>query len=219
MAISITICNLALGELRAPPITDIGEASIEARECARYYPHCLALLLERFDWSVATRIATLAELSDNPRASEWLHAYALPADLATAKRLVPPASGWIAQRYYWPFDWPAPEDWWQQFIVEAGILYSQIPGAILDYSANDVAEAEMSGLFKDALALALAARIAVPIRDSRELKGQLLQQAELAAQRAMADDLNREPRRDRQGGDSVSSARGVLPAAWPFWGA
>src|SRR5882757_1285382 len=129
MAISITICNLALGELRAPPIADIGEDSIEARECARYYPHCLKLLLERFDWSFASRIAPLAALTGNPRASEWLYAYGLPADLATAKRLVPPASGWIAGRHAWPFDWPAPADWWQQFIVEAGLLYSQIPDA------------------------------------------------------------------------------------------
>ena len=205
MAVSITICNLALGELRASAIADIAEDSIEAQNCARYYPQCLKLLLERHDWSFATRIASLAELSDNPRASEWLHAYALPADCATPKRLVPPVDGTLA---CWPVEWG------QAFIVEAGLLYTQIPGAILEYSSGDVPEAVMPALFADALAYALAARLAVPIRDSREMKGQLLQQAELAATRAVADDENREPRRDVPFSDEVMVARAGGLAEW-----
>src|SRR3982751_1837092 len=123
MAINITICNLALGELRASAIADIAEDSIEAQNCARYYPQCLKLLLERHDWSFATRIAPLAELSVNPRASEWLHAYALPVDCATPKRLVPPSEGVVL---CWPVEWG------QAFIVEAGLLYTQITGALLE---------------------------------------------------------------------------------------
>ena len=131
-------------------------------------------------------------------ASEWLHAYALPADCATPKRLVPPLDGTLA---CWPIEWG------QAFIVEAGLLYTQVPAAILEYSSADVPEAVMPALFADALAYALAARLAVPIRDSREMKGQLLQQAELAAMRAMADDENREPRRDLPFSDEVMAAR------------
>ncbi len=205
MAVSITICNLALGELRASAIADIGEDSIEAQNCARYYPQCLKLLLERHDWSFATRIAPLAALSVNPRASEWLNAYALPADCATPKRLVPPANGVLA---CWPVEWG------QAFIVEAGLLYTQVPGAILEYSSADISEAVMPALFADALAYALAARLAVPIRDSREMKGQLLQQAELAATRAMADDENRAPQRDVPFSDEVMMARGFGLAGW-----
>ena len=201
MAISIPICNLALGELRASAIADIAEDSIEAQNCARYYPQCLKLLLERHDWSFATRIASLAELSVNPRSSEWLHAYALPADCATPKRLVPPSDGALA---CWPVEWG------QAFIVEAGLLYTHLQGATLEYSAADVPETVMPALFADALAYALAARLAVPIRDSREMKGQLLQQAELAATRAMADDENREPRHDVPFTDEVTVARGGL---------
>jgi hypothetical protein len=205
VAVSITICNLALGELRAPAIADIAEDSIEAQNCARYYPQCLKLLLERHDWSFATRIAALAELSDNPRASEWLHAYALPVDCATPKRLVPPAGDA-------PACWPV--EWGQAFIVEAGLLYSQLPGAVLEYSAADIPEAVMPALFADALAFALAARLAVPIRDSREMKGQLLQQAELAVTRAIADDANREPQHDVPFTDEVSMARSVGAIGW-----
>ncbi|WCM27113.1 hypothetical protein NDN01_24550 [Sphingomonas sp. QA11] len=203
MAISITVCNLALGELRAPPIVDIDEATTEAAECKRYYAHCLKLQLERFDWSFATRIASLAELSVNPRASEWAHAYALPADLATAQRLVPPASGWpsgTANR-------PVAPVLAQPFIIEDGTLFSQMRGAILEYTTRDVSESDMPGLFCDALAYALAARLAVPLRDSRETKGQLLQQAEVAAQRAIADDINRQPNRDARTPDEVAATR------------
>lgn len=206
MAISITVCNLALGELRAPAIADIDEATIEAAECRRYYPHCLKLLLERFDWSFAARIAALGEMTVNPRASEWAHAYALPADMATAERLVPPPGGWPNAPAGLP-PVPAPP-----FIVEDGVLYSQMPNAILEYSARDVPAAAMPGLFIDALAYALAARLAVPLRDSRETKSQLLQQAEIAAQRAIADDINRQSNRDARAPDEVAAARG---AGWP----
>ncbi len=209
MAISITVCNLALGELRAPAIVDIDEATTEAAECRRYYPHCLKLLLERFDWSFAARIAPLAELAANPRASEWAHAYALPADLATAARLVPPAGGWAGAPVCSPASGPATPISGQPFIIENGVLFSQVANAILEYSARDVAEAAMPGLFIDALAYALAARLAVPLRDSREAKGQLLQQAEVAAQRAIADDINRQPNRATSAPDEVAIARGA----------
>jgi hypothetical protein len=197
MTISITVCNLALGELRAPPIVDIAEDSLEARECARYYPQCLRILLERHDWAFANRRAALAELSVNDRATEWAHAYILPAGCATALRLVTAHGGAV------------------DFIVENRTLYTQLADAVLEYAANDVTDSEMSGLFVDALAFALAARLAVPIRDSRAIKGQLLQQAEIAWQRAVAEDRNRQPERDAAGIDTVALVR--LGAALGRW--
>ena len=126
MTISITTCNLALGELRAAPIVDIAEDSIEARECARYYPQCLRILLERHDWAFAYRRATLAELT-NDRATEWGHAYVLPADCATPLRLV-------------ATDGCAPD-----FIVENRPLYTWLCDAELEYAANDETDGEMRG--------------------------------------------------------------------------
>src|SRR3569623_1574967 len=197
MTISITTCNLALGELRAAPIVDIAEDSIEARECTRYYPQCLRILLERQDWAFANRRATLAELATNDRAAEWGHAYVLPVDCATPVRRV-------------AADGCAPD-----FIVENRTLYTSLGGAVLEYAVNAVAESEMTGLFVDALAYALAARLAVPIRDSREIKGQMLQQAEVAFQRAVAEDRNRQPERDAVGPDAVALVR--LGAALGRW--
>jgi len=194
MTISLSTCNLALGELRTAPIVDIAEDTLEARECARYYPQCLRILLERYDWAFANRRASLAELADNDRAAEWARAYILPADCATSLRLVTADGGT------------------SDFIVENRTLYTQLGNAVLEYVASDITEGEMSGSFIDALTYALAARLAVPIRDSREIKGQLLQQAEIAFQRAVAEDRNRQPQHDVFSDDTVALVRlGAAP--------
>jgi hypothetical protein len=208
MAVSTTICNLALGEIRAPTIADIDEDSPEAANCKLFYPQCLKLLLERYEWSFATKVAALAKLTTNPRPAEWLNAYALPADCATPKRLAP--SGLVA--YGMPLDsryrvWPA--EWGQAFIVEAGVFYTNIEAAVLEYSASDIPEAEMPAMFIDAMTYYLAARLAVPLRDSRQIKGEMLQQVEVAVQRAIADDANRQPQRDVAFTDEVTISRGA----------
>ncbi|MDH7973687.1 hypothetical protein QH494_15960 [Sphingomonas sp. AR_OL41] len=204
MGVSITTCNLALGELRAPPIADISEDTIEARECARYYPQVLRILLERHDWSFANRRATLAQLATNDRPNEWSLAYAMPTDVAKPLRLAP--AGFSA----WPScDWTGPAS---QFLIENGTLYTNVTDAVLEYSAATVDDGAMTGLFVDALAFALAARLAVPLRDSPTTKGQMLQQAEIAFQRAVAEDRNRQPQRDTESVDEVGAAR---MGGWP----
>ena len=202
MAVSIPICNLALGELRAPAIADIAESSTEAIECARYYGQCLSILLEQYDWSFATRITTLAALGDNDRAGEWGYAYGLPDDLASAKRVLPSS---FAGR---PWDYPGGADPRHSFLIGAGVLYAQLSGAALEYSAAHIPETVMPANFRDAMAYALASRLAVPLRDDRGLKGELLKQSELAAQRAIADDRNRQPGRIAEAIDEVTIARG-----------
>lgn len=206
MAVSILACNLALGELRADAIADIAEDTPEARECSRYYQQCLDLLLERHDWSFATRVAALAALAVSP-STEWAYAFALPSDYATPRRLVPSA-------YYgrpiwtWPDDYRTALSWRQPYAIEGGTFFTDTPDAVLEYGTSDPAEAAMSALFLDALSYHLAARLAVPLRDDRKLKGELLQQAEIATQRAVADDRNRQPQRDETAIDEVALSRG-----------
>lgn len=214
MAVSIQICNMALGEMRAKPIADIGEPTLEARECARYYPQALSTLLELHDWSFANRLAPLALLSDNPRSDEWLYAYALPTDCATAQRILFAIDGANGSPYYWPFDWPPPIGAWSDFLIENRTLFCNIENARLEYSANDLAEADMSALFKEALYLSLAFRIAIPVANDRTLKGDLFKQHELAAQRAVADDRNRNPQREDQTIDEVALVRSQMAASY-----
>jgi hypothetical protein len=206
MAVSISVCNLALGEIRAPTIADTREDTPEARACVRYYAQCLKLLLERHDWSFATRVASLAQLLTNDRASEWGYAFGLPTDLATPRRLAP--YGFAMRPWWqWPDGYAYLPAWQQPFVIEAGTLYTNSPVAMLEYGTSELPEAAMTGVFIDALAYHLASRLAIELRDDRRMKGELLQQAEVATQRAVADDRNRQPQREVPDTDEVTRAR------------
>ena len=196
MAVSLSICNLALGDVRASSIAEIGEATLEAQLCSRYYPHCLSMMLDDYTWAFTKKIATLAELSSNDRASEWAHAYSLPADCAQAIRLVPSdtmSTSYVQWNY--PWDQGIPPNWWSDFIVEAGVLYTQVDSAVLEYASNAADEAVMPPLFREALRKLLAANLAIPLRDDNNLKVILLKEAEAARQAAIANDMNRYPTR------------------------
>lgn len=205
MTVSVEICNLALGDIRAPAIADIAEDTVEASMCARYYPHCLAVLLDDYSWQFTKRIESLALLTTNERESEWAYAYALPSDCGQALRLVPNQGQVIADTYYRDqLDLPPPA-WWAKFIVEDGVLYCNLSDAVLEYSSDAADEADFPPLFREALRKLLAANLAVPIRDSRELEGDLLKMAERARQSAIAADMNRAPRNEMT--DDIAWAR------------
>jgi len=205
MTVSVEICNLALGDIRAPAIADIAEDTVEASMCARYYPHCLAVLLDDYSWQFTKRIASLALFATNARESEWAYAYALPSDCEQALRLVPNQGQVIADTYYRnQLDLPPPA-WWAKFIVEDSVLYCNLSDAVLEYASDAADEADFPPLFREALRKLLAANLAVPIRDSRELEGDLLKMAERARQAAIASDMNRAPRNEMT--DDIAWAR------------
>lgn len=197
MGISITICNLALGDIRADEIGEIGEGGVSAQMCQRYYPHCLDTLLDRHTWSFVTRLVTLAKLSTNERSLEWAYAYGLPTNILRPMRILPAATS-TAMMPDWGWGDGPVSDWWSRFEIEANKLYCNLDGAQLEYAADDIETSAMPPLFRDALRKLLASSLAVPIRDSREMKADLLKEAELAISRAIADDMNRQP-----SGDSV----------------
>lgn len=206
MAVSISICNLALGDIRASAIAEISDDNVEAQNCARYYPQCLSLLLDDYTWSFATRIATLAQLATNDRKTEWTYAYALPSDCASAMRLLPSVNSSVTTgAYNWPYDIPINPLRLMDFVIEDGKLYTHISGAVLEYSVNTLEEVAMTPLFREALRKLLAANLAIPILNSREAKGDLLQEAQFARQAAIASDMNRQPNRDNL--DEVAWAR------------
>lgn len=204
-AISISICNLALGDLRAPAIADPNEATLEAQLCNRYYPHALARMLDDYSWNFSKRIASLALLTTNERAVEWSYAYGLPDNCSQAIRLLPSGS-------YFPYaDWgsayaplPAPARW-LEFIVENGAIYTNVQDAVLEYTLGSCDEAVMPPLFREALRRMLAADLAVPLLNQPSLVGPLRQLAEAAREDAIANDMNRQPNREPV--DDVAWAR------------
>lgn len=195
MTVSVEICNLALGDIRAPRIADIAEDSVEAGNCATFYPHCLALLLDDYDWQFLKRTASLALYATNERATEWAYAYALPDDCGKALRLIPGDTSAVDTTTTWiDVDVPYRPAFWTSFIIENGVLYSNLSDVTLEYASNAADESVFPPLFKEALRRLLGANLAVPIRDSRELENDLLKMAEAARQKAIAADMNRAPR-------------------------
>ena len=208
MPINVNICNLALGHVFAPEIADPEEDTREAQVCRRFYQHCFDVLIERFDWSFCTRIQSLAALVTNDRASEWGYAYSLPADCATPLRLVPTDIGGVYKSLDWPFDYNVPALWQSTYEVQNGTLYSNVSGAVLEYTTNAPDDSRLTAMFRDALSKYLAAYIVMPLTNAgADAKKALLQDAEVATLRAIADDQNRNPRRTSVDYNEVGAAR------------
>ncbi|WP_375272046.1 hypothetical protein [Sphingomonas sp.] len=207
MADQISICNQALAEIVAEPIESLNEESLGARECGRYYEQSLRSMLEAHPWGFATRRATLP-ISINDRPAEWAAAYALPIDVAKPLKVMSAATiTGLGATIGWWLDDDLPG---VTYAIENNLIYAQSTDAVLAYTTTDVNAATFPARFVDAFAFELASRIVMPIKKSREMKGDLIKQAEAAKQRAMADDLNRQPANDmwinrvqavRDGGD------------------
>jgi hypothetical protein len=205
---SIAVCNLALAEIRAQAIVSIDDASPEADACARHYDDCLNTLLECHEWAFAKVRAVLALLATNDRSDEWLYAYAAPADLGVmgavvSGAVIPP----VGVFYPWPYDWPRPPFYLVDFVFDGSTIYTNLENATLEYSSNAIDESRWPAMFKRALSLDLASRLAITLRDDRAMKGDLIQQYEAAKRRAMAGDLNRYPRADAPVIDDVARVR------------
>lgn len=196
MASQLDICNDALSEIAADPINSLDEASSSAFYCKQHYPRVVAEMMTWTDFDFLNRRTALA-LQPNDRKGEWLYRYGKPADLADAIAVLPkveeqrmdlPAAG--------PYNFPS----WDAlgklpFIIAGGSIYTNVADAILEYQVNAVDPAVIDPLTARACALELAARLAMPIKKSRNLKGDLIKQAEVAKQRAIAENENRSPRR------------------------
>lgn len=196
----LQIANLALARLPAKEIAAVEEISLEAREVRRFYPQAISAMLEgEHAFSFANQRALLASVT-NDRPAEWLYAYALPSNLGNPIRVIPDFNA-IGIAVPIPLDGePYREAWVAElerlampYEIEGQTLYTNAGNATLEYSINDVAGLNVSQLFIKALWLALAAELAMPLKQSPELRQTILSEAEIAYQRAIADDRNRQP--------------------------
>lgn len=186
----LSIWNLALAEVRGAQVASLTEKSVEADACRQQYPHALGVMLEGpHDYGFAKTRGALAPLGVNDRPGEWGYAYAIPSDMASPIGLLPagvfPTPGYYYSGPFWNAAW--------DYVIDDGILYTNVSGASLEYVRNDLTGRSISQMVIDALAKDLASRIAVPVKDDRDLKRELMAEAEVAWQRAIADDRNRQP--------------------------
>lgn len=197
----IEIYNLAIARLPAEPIVSVDEDSLPARECRRFYPEVLSDMLEGpHDWGYANQRVRLAMLATNDRPSEWAYAYQVPSNVGNAIRVLPDLESLgLGLPVPLPGD-PYAESWgnlWatieMPYEIDGQTLYTDASGASLDYTINDIAGVPVPGLAVTAFTIDLAARICVPVKKDSAREKELVTAAEVAWQRAIADDNNRQP--------------------------
>jgi len=193
MASSIQIANEALAEIAAGSIAAFDENSRESSEINRFFDTLLEEVLDWCEWPWARRYVTLASII-NDRAAEWLYAYAKPVDCAQAiaVREVETAPGVLP--LYGPFTLPWQDATPIRFILEGEKIYTNAETATLVYSTTEIQASELPPLVRRAFALELAARIAYPVKKDMKLQEALIRKAEVARQRAIADEENKNPR-------------------------
>lgn len=208
---SVMIANMALDEMPYTNIASLDDATAQARACRKWYYQAFTETLEQGNWGHARTRAPLTLVDDNDRAGEWLFCYEMPGDVAVTIRVLPPADedGFILVQdpdtgqtvahslaHYtlpgFPFDFSGSR------------LYTSIENAQLEYVSNEASFVAAKALFVKALALNLASKLAMPLRQDRQLKNTLLNEAKLAVDDALAKNANN--RTQSYGGSYVSDA-------------
>ncbi len=167
MASETDIANLALNILGETQITSIDDTeSRDARAVKVVYAHERDKLLQRAQWSFAKKQATISKLATAPL-YKWMGAYQLPSDLLRLIE-IDEIDAWNPKEY---FDIQGK----QLFLYRAETSDIAADTADIEYIYRCVDTTNYTALFIDALATALAARLARKLTGS-DTKGQELLQ-------------------------------------------
>lgn len=193
MPSTVSISNEALAEIAADPIASMDEESVAATECRRAFDNVVSDLLERSEWGFKIRRISGSVIT-NDRASEWNYGYSKPAQASKVLRVLMPIE--TSYPEWGSYSNPIWDSYGAIPFAEInGTIYTNIEDALIEYSVATVDVSAFPSLFRRAVAVELAARIAYPIKKDRQLRGDLIQLSEIATARAIADDQNRHPRR------------------------
>jgi hypothetical protein len=205
MALSkVEIGNLALAEVPAPFMTSFEDVTPEATQIRNAYQPSLEALLDLHDFDFAIKRISLAAIT-NARGDEWGFAYSLPSDLISPRFLRPvnsttsAASTIVAglQTVAYPVLAGFPVDEMVNlypFVIADGTLYTNLSDAVLEYTSGAISEASFPPLFARALSIEIAARVVYPLTQNAKRQDYLVGMAQVARERAIADDMNRQPR-------------------------
>lgn len=182
---AVAICNLALDELPAKPIVSLDDTTISAETCLRQFPQALGELMEDGEWNFGIRRVTLTAVT-NTRTGFWRYQFQAPNDLAFPLRLVPADYANIG--FVGGASIP---DIGTYFDFEGATVWANSEAVTLEYITTTPEFSGMSKKFERALALTLASRLVMPILRDPQRKTQLLQEAEVFRERALAKSVNR----------------------------
>lgn len=181
----VQICNRALSTyLGVGRINALTENNPQAQQCDLHFDDTLAGLLESHWWVFATGRQVLAEVT-NDRSTEWAYKYAMPADAIDIRWVNEPTT---ARARMSAFQSPDTE----REMIE-GFIYSDIQGAVCQYTKLVTDTALFPQYFSDALSAALAANMAMALTEDIKRARNAMEAAMARLDAAIAMD-------ERQGG-------------------
>ena len=192
MADAVAICNLALsyiGDSASVATIDPPDQTTTSQMCAIMYPRAVSTLLERFDWSFATKHVELSEFSDRDTAG-WKHVFALPSDCMRAIRVR------SKNRQHTLF--PKSAGFEIGIDGDNRVLYTDVATPVLTYITSNVNEANFTEGFTSALAWYLASTLAgqrIKGREGYTMAQNLMQRYEVAMAEAKRLDASQQHKR------------------------
>jgi len=158
---SVKIGNMALANIGwTGTIESLNEESTEAKQIKLWYDYCRVLTLDAIDWKFARKRAALSLSTDDPP-DDWGVRYQYPADCIKMRKIVHPMGD---TEDYIEFDVENDDAGTAQTIV------TDLEDAVGYYTFNLTQVNQFSAPFIEALAWAIAAKIAFPITKKRDLK-------------------------------------------------
>lgn len=163
MALSKTdIANQALGRVGQKAIMDLNDTtSPPARVCNNVFEQSVRELGRLAEWQCLTKRVELGQLSSDPDFG-WDHQYQLPADYLRMIKLNG-LNAWEAQDFY---------------VIEGKRILCDEDEAKIVYVAYVEDSTQYDALFTSALAVLIASKIAVPLRQDEALADRLLSEFE-----------------------------------------
>lgn len=126
----------------------------EAQIARLLYEVSVRAVLHAYPWPFATKYAALTLSATQPANQDWTYAYLVPTDCIFERRLV-------TSRGTVPADNPTPPPFMLSSISSGGILYTNEPNAVLEYTFRPACVAfNGDDLYREALKFHLAAAMA-----------------------------------------------------------
>lgn len=186
MPSAIEICNQALLFVGTRTIASMEEPTPEASYCRQFYDQAVQVVLRDHPWGFAQRREALAEaLAPEGWQSEYAYAYAYPLDCLQAHYLM------LGEERSQAFTLGADN--------ERTLLFTNLPDAVLAYTAYIKDESRFDPLFTEALSRKLQCLLTKPI-----LKGnsRAVQEAETIYARTLGDAKTADAREGRPYGEA-----------------
>jgi hypothetical protein len=158
----VDVANLALGHLGEASITSLSEDTVTARACNLHFNLTRDALLRQHRWNFAQARVVLSRLVGAP-AFQWSSQYTLPSDCLRVLEVNGSEDGDVIS-----------EPW----VIEGRVILTNATSVNLVYIKSSTNVDNWDGLFIEALALKLAAKISESVRGSTGKTEELIRMLE-----------------------------------------